>query len=55
MLVSSRASRRAARVGDYLLVSCMSKQAAPADTDGGRCTDQQENGFDERLGGRRTP
>lgn len=29
------------------------KQPAPADTDGDGCSDQQENGLDETLGGRR--
>jgi len=46
-------SKGGKEVGDYLLVSCMSKRAAPADTDGDGCTDQQENGPDEYLGGRR--
>jgi hypothetical protein len=46
-------TKGAKEVGDYLQVSCLSKQPAPGDTDGDGCTDQQENGPDEHLGGRR--
>ncbi len=39
-------------VGDFLQITCVGKSAA-GDTDGDGCTDQQENGPDEALGGRR--
>ena len=38
--------------GDYFRITCVSKSGT-GDTDGDGCTDVQENGPDEKLGGRR--
>lgn len=45
-------AKGAKEVGDYLQITCAGKSAS-GDTDGDGCTDQQENGPDEKLGGRR--
>jgi hypothetical protein len=41
-------------VADAVIINCATKQAHPFDTDGDGCSDQQENGPDETLGGRRS-